>query len=58
VTIDGRRLVEVTAGVDDGWVRFAVPTEPRRGAEVVFAATAVGPGARDRRICFAAEARK
>jgi len=58
ISIDGREVAAVTAGVDDGWVRFAVPTEPRAGAEVVFSATAVGPGARDRRICFAAEARR
>ena len=57
VKVDGRPVAEVTAGVDDGWVRFAAPTAPGT-AEVVFEATAVGPGARDRRICFAAEARR
>lgn len=54
VLIDGREVAAVSAGVDDGWVRFAVATEPGR-AEVEFRATAA---ARDRRICFAAEARE
>jgi hypothetical protein len=58
VSIDGRAVADVTVGVDDGWVRFAAPTTPRAGAVVEFAATAVGPRARDRRICFAAEARR
>jgi hypothetical protein len=57
VSVDGRVVAEVTAGVEDGWVRFAAPT--RAGNAVVeFAATAVGPRARDRRVCFAAEARR
>lgn len=57
VRVDGEEVASVTAGVDDGWVRFAAPIEPGAG-EVSFAATAVGPEARDRRICFAAEARR
>lgn len=57
VTIDGKQVAEVTAGVDDGWVRFAAATEPGP-AEVEFTATAVGANARDRRVCFAAEARR
>lgn len=55
--VDGRELAEVTAGVEDGWVRFAAPTEPGR-ADVEVAATALGPEARDRRVCFAMEARR
>jgi hypothetical protein len=58
VTIDGTEVARVRAGVGDGWVRFAVATEPRAGARVVFTARAVGARARDRRICFAAEARR
>ncbi|HEU5058599.1 MAG TPA: hypothetical protein VFU21_18830 [Kofleriaceae bacterium] len=58
VTVDGAEVARVRAGVGDGWVRFAVATEPRAGARVVFAARAVGKNARDRRICFAAEARR
>lgn len=58
VLIDGRAVATAEAGVDDGWVRFAAETTPGQGAEVVFAATAVGPGARKRLICFAAEARQ
>jgi hypothetical protein len=57
VRVDGRVVADVRFGVDDGWVRFAAPTHPGP-AEVVFAATAVGRGARDRRICFAAVARR
>jgi hypothetical protein len=58
VSVDGRALADVTVGVDSGWVRFAAPTRPAAAAAVEFAATAVGPRARDRRICFAAEARR
>jgi hypothetical protein len=58
VKVDGRVVADVTVGVDDGWVRFAAPTAARADATVEFAATAVGPRARDRRICFAAEARR
>jgi hypothetical protein len=57
VSVDGAPIAEVTAGVDDGWVRFRAATTPGT-ASVVFAATAVGEDARDRRICFAAEARR
>jgi hypothetical protein len=57
VAIDGDAVAEVEVGVDDGWVRFEAPTRPGR-ATVVFQATAVGAGARDRHICFAAEARR
>lgn len=58
VSIDGAEVARTRVGVGDGWVRFAVPTAPKSGARVVFAARAVGPKARDRRICFAAEARR
>lgn len=58
VSIDGAEVARVRAGVGDGWVRFAIDTAPKTGARVVFAAHAVGPKARDRRICFAAEARR
>jgi hypothetical protein len=58
VRVDGRVVAEVEAGVEDGWVRFEAATEPGDGATVEFAATAVGPAARDRRVCFAAEARR
>jgi hypothetical protein len=57
VAIDGREIATTTVGDDDGWVRFAAKTTPG-AATVTFTATAVGPGARDRLICFAAEARR
>jgi hypothetical protein len=47
----GRVLAEATAGVDDGWVRFAA----RVGAGDV--AIAVASEGRSRQICFAAEVR-
>jgi hypothetical protein len=57
VSIDGRAVADVTVGVDDGWVRFAAPTAGGTAA-VEFAVTAVGPRARERKVCFAAEARR
>jgi hypothetical protein len=57
LTIDGAVVATVKVGVDDGWVRFEAATTPgEHTVEVV--ATAIGPKSRDRRICFAAEARR
>lgn len=57
VRIGGEVVVRTDVGVDDGWVRFEAATTPGT-ADVEFAATAVGPKARKRLICFAAEARQ
>ena len=57
VEIDGVVVATIRFGVDAGWVRFAAPTTPGPHT-VTFAATAVGLKARDRKICFAAEARQ
>lgn len=54
VEIGGKQVASVTAGVDDGWVRFATPTTPGP-ADVTFIASAT---ANQRLICFAAEARQ
>lgn len=54
VELGGKILASAVAGVDDGWVRFAAATPPGP-AEVVFV---LGATDRDRRICFAAEARQ
>lgn len=54
VEIGGRQVVAVTAGVDDGWVRFETPTTPGT-ADVTFVASATAP---QRLVCFAAEARQ
>jgi hypothetical protein len=54
VEIGGRTVASVTAGVDDGWVRFAAPTTPG-ATDVTFVARSSGGG---RLICFAAEARR
>jgi hypothetical protein len=57
VEIDGVQVARTRFGVDSGWVRFAAPTTPGP-RDVTFVATAVGPKARERLICFAAEARR
>lgn len=57
ISIAGSEVARVDLGVDDGWVLTRIPTKPVI-ADVVFAATAVGIEARDRRVCFAAEARE
>ncbi len=57
VRVDGAVVASTTVGVDDGWVRFEAAT--REGpAEVAFEATAIGKNARERLVCFAAEARR
>jgi hypothetical protein len=48
----GRALAEVTAGVDDGWLRFAAPAP---GGDVTFVIASDGP---NRQVCFAAEVRR
>ncbi len=58
VKVDDQVIADVAFGVDDGWVRFASPVHARAASRIEFAVTAVGPRARDRRICFAAETRK
>jgi len=54
VEIDGKLVAGASAGVDDGWVRFAAPTTPGV-ADVTFVARADRAG---RQLCFAAEARQ
>jgi hypothetical protein len=54
VEIAGAQVAKVTAGVDDGWVRFAAPTTPGP-ADITIIASAADP---NRLICFAAEARR
>jgi hypothetical protein len=55
VLVDGEEVAAIELGIDDGWVRFAVETEPREAAQVEFLVSAP---VRDRLICFAAEARR
>lgn len=57
VELGGATQASVTMTNTSGWQRFAVPTTPG-AADVTFAITAVGAGARDRQVCFAAEARQ
>lgn len=54
VHIGGAPVAIATAGVDDGWVRFAAPTTPG-AADVTVSLRSRAPG---RLICFAAEARQ
>jgi hypothetical protein len=54
VQIAGVDAASATAGVDDGWVRFAAPTAPGL-ADVTFVLSADDP---NRLICFVAEARQ
>lgn len=54
IEIAGAKVASVTAGVEDGWVRFRAPT--REGAaDVTFVARASAP---NKLICFAAETRR
>lgn len=54
VLVDGARKAAYTIGVEDGWVRFVVPTTPGL-ADVTFEARATAPR---KLACFAAEARQ
>jgi hypothetical protein len=52
VSAGGRVVATVTAGVDDGWLRFAAAIP---GGPVTFAVRSSAPG---RLVCFAAEVRR
>jgi len=53
VALDGKPLFDVSPGVDDGWVRFAAPTNPGTGTLTVTASAT----AAQRNICFSITAR-
>jgi len=57
IAIDGREVDRVRFGVDDGWRHRVVATTPGT-ASVTFTVAAIGKKARDRLVCFAAEARR
>lgn len=57
LVIDGEEKAKRRVGVDDGWQRFAAKTPPGEH-KVEFRLSALGVGAHDRRLCFAAEARE
>ncbi|MCE9578704.1 MAG: hypothetical protein K8W52_36605 [Deltaproteobacteria bacterium] len=57
VSVGEQEVATVTVDNDSGWTRFAAPTAPGTG-DVTIALTAVGPTAKDRLLCFAAEARR
>ena len=55
--IDGEVKAQLQIGVDDGWLRWSVPTTA--GAhDVTLVVAAVGKGARDRNVCWNMEARQ
>jgi hypothetical protein len=54
VELGGKIIASAVAGVEDGWVRFAAATPPG-AADVTFIVRATDA---NRRICFAAEARR
>ena len=58
VEVDGHSVFARDVGVEDGWVRFELETEPSPASEVVVRLRAIGAAARDRRLCFSLEARK
>jgi hypothetical protein len=55
IEIAGKQAATATAGVDDGWVRFAADTT-RGAADVAFVATSDSPDGQ--LACFAAETRR
>ena len=57
IFVEGDHQSTITVGVEDGWVRFAVPTPLSDASTVTFTAQSMDPSATNRRICFAAEAR-
>lgn len=57
ILVNDTLVAEAKATVDNGWQRVRAETKPGQ-ASVEFRLTAVGDNARDRRICFAAEARQ
>ncbi len=57
ILVDDQIVSTTEVTVDNGWQRVEVATKAGQ-ASVEFRMTAVGKGARDRRICFAAEARQ
>jgi hypothetical protein len=57
IFVDGKSVVSAKVTVDNGWQRVVAPTSPG-SASVEFRFSALGERARDRRICFAAEARR
>lgn len=57
VLVNGTSVASTTVGVDSGWTRWASTTKAG-AATVEFRATALGPKARRRLVCFAAEARQ
>lgn len=57
VDVGDLEVARTRVGVDSGWVRTRVATEPGVAALTVTA-SAIGDGSRDRLVCFAIEARK
>ncbi|HUQ05212.1 MAG TPA: hypothetical protein VM261_22065 [Kofleriaceae bacterium] len=58
VQVDTREVARATAGVNSGWVRWRGTTTPGTGNVTIIARALGGAKARDRLVCFAAEARR
>ncbi len=54
LVVDGVAVADVTVGVEDGWVRFEAATRPKTSNVQIR----IGSAAKNRRVCFAAEARR
>lgn len=58
VRVGEQEVARARAGVDDGWVRWRGATTPGTADVTVVARALGGARARDRLVCFAAEARR
>jgi hypothetical protein len=58
VQVDTHEVARATAGVNSGWVRWRGATTPGTGNVTIVARAIGGAKARDRLVCFAAEARR
>jgi hypothetical protein len=57
VQVGGTEVARAKAGVNDGWVRWRGATTPGTADVTIVARAVGGANARDRLVCFAAEAR-
>jgi hypothetical protein len=58
VQVGGTEIARARAGVNSGWVRWRGPTTPGTADVTIIARAVGGAKARDRLVCFAAEARR
>jgi hypothetical protein len=58
VQVGGNEVARTTAGVNSGWVHWRAPTTPGTADISIVTRAVRGAKARDRLVCFAAEARR